>query len=358
MFCGGGSGGHLFPAIAVAEELRRRFENSCRIVFLTTGRQIENQVLSDDSIEQFPLGEISSINIRKAPIKSSLQLVTAIRKARSLYREMRPDVVIGLGGFGSVPGVLAAKLHHCPIVLLEQNAVAGRANSLLCRFADSVCTSFSNTTQLKARNTVETGNPVRTSIVQASQSRSNKLSKQLLILGGSQGSVAINNALLSLVKDSPALFSGWKVIHQTGHSQLERIAEIYRKQDIDADVRPFFEEIEKIMANSDFAISRAGATTLAELAIMGVPGILVPDPNSIRDHQEKNAERFAQTGAAVIVNQSDDSTEFEIELRSAVEEMVSHDTRRLQMQSAMQSLARPEAANNVADVILSFLHDQ
>ena len=353
MFCGGGSGGHLFPALAVVEELRRRYDGNCRIVFLTTGREIENHVLVDTAIEQVKLGDVSSVSLRRTPIRSSLKMFSDLRNAIGIMKENNPTAVIGLGAFGSLAGVVAARVCRIPIILLEQNAVAGRANTYLSRIANVVCTSFPETQRLKAKRIVATGNPVRESIVEASQREREHHSRQLLILGGSQGSFAINDAILNLAAKSPALFDGWNVFHQAGEAQCQRVADEYRVRGIHADVKPFFDDIEQIMQGCEFVISRAGATTLAELAVMGLPAILVPDPNSIRDHQRLNAAYFAQAGAAIVVEEDNDSAKFLSRLETAFDETSSSQSRRTKMRSAMTSLARPDAASRVVDEIIA-----
>ena len=352
LFCGGGSGGHLFPALAVVEELRQRFADNCHIQFLTTGRDIEHQILSEGAVEQISLGTVSSTTLLKTPLRSIARLLSSIRQAREILRESKPRVVIGLGGFGSVPGIWAAKSLGLPIVLLEQNAIAGRANSWLSRWADLVCISFPDTGRLKCRRTVLTGNPIRRSILQAVSQRQER-SRKLLILGGSQGAEALNTAMISILGALKAALHDWEIVHQTGSSDVDRVSAAYQSHGMSADVRSFIADIAPVLASSELVISRAGATTLAELAVMGLPAILVPIPNSVRNHQYLNAERLEQAGAAFIVEQDSDTTSFHVHLESGLTKLIADSGRRQQMQASMLELAQPAAVERVVHEVLN-----
>ncbi|QDT33014.1 undecaprenyldiphospho-muramoylpentapeptide beta-N-acetylglucosaminyltransferase [Thalassoglobus polymorphus] len=357
LFCGGGSGGHLFPALAVCEELIERFGLGCRFLFTTTGKQIETSLLVNQNIEietvhipSSPLGKL-----KRHPIRESRVLLSAFRQARKVIKEFAPTIVIGLGGYGSLPGILAARSLRRPILLMEQNTIPGSANVLLSRFSSRICTSYPETAQhfhfSSKRACVETGNPVRKSILTLSECRSSTASRTLTVLGGSQGAVAINAAMQSLVEQSPELFKGWTIFHQTGSTENENIERAYNAAAISAVVSQFFTNIEEVLNQSTFVVSRAGATTLAELAVLGKPALLVPYPNSARDHQEKNALYYSTNKAAVIVHQSNNAETFATHLRNELSNIIASSELQDSMSQNMRKLGKPDAAKSVVQQI-------
>ncbi|MDB4743325.1 undecaprenyldiphospho-muramoylpentapeptide beta-N-acetylglucosaminyltransferase [Planctomicrobium sp.] len=312
VFCGGGSGGHLFPAIAVCEELQDRLDGRCQFIFLTSGRSIENKVLAGKMYETISIASVTSQELRRQPLRSSLMLLRSFRHARNILKQAKPEVVIGLGGYGSLPGVLAARSSKIPIVLLEQNSVAGKANEFLARFANVICASAPNSF---SRQSIQskiflTGNPLRRSIREAQRHSAQNSKPTLTILGGSQGATAINNAVLSILQSNSDIFQEWNVKHQTGQTDNSQLMNTYQRANIQAEVVEFFQEMGSVYAETSLVISRAGATTLAELSVLNIPAILVPYPNSMRDHQLKNAEHFAKENSALFVEQSNDQAEF------------------------------------------------
>jgi UDP-N-acetylglucosamine--N-acetylmuramyl-(pentapeptide) pyrophosphoryl-undecaprenol N-acetylglucosamine transferase len=351
--CGGGSGGHLFPALAVLEELKQRPCSPARVMILHPGRAIDQQVLADHEIEPVPLSAPDSGGLKRKPVASLRTLWTSVRQARRLFRERRPDCVIGIGGGGSLPGVLAARREQIPIVLLEQNVVPGRATSLLCRWADAVCVSFDETLSRLPRsaNTIVTGNPVRSSIAQLAGRPPATERRTLLILGGSQGAGMLNRATCLLAQRHPELFAGWQVIHQTGRAEADHVRGIWQDVGIEARVASFFDDMNAVYRETALAISRAGATSLAEFACAGMPAILVPNPNSIRDHQRINAGWYAERNGAVTVNQPATPEELATSLAKELKRLLQEDAHRESMQGAMRDLAQPDAAARVVDVL-------
>lgn len=263
----------------------------------------------------------------------------------------QPAAVIGSGGYGSVPGMLAARSLGLPGLLLEQNVIPGRATMFLSRFADAVCVSFPETTKYLPglARTVETGNPVRSSIVAAGGRASSPPRPALLVVGGSQGASAINQAMQSIVTASPELLRDWSVLHLTGTTENADLTEAYRRAGIDATVLPFLAEMSEAYCRTTLAISRAGATTLAELSVLGLPAILVPYPNSVRNHQELNAEMFAKVGAARVVQQAADPLEFQQALLRTLQRVMHSPEVLESMSGAMRQLARLQAAARVVD---------
>ena len=356
LFAGGGTGGHLFPGIAVADELRRLIPKA-GVVFAGSEREVECEIVATAGFEHHALSSPSSALIKRRPLRFLLEYRRACRQAKSLIAERQPAAVIGLGGFASVPLVLAARKHRVPVVLLEQNAVAGRATSRLSRLADRVCHSFIAAVPCGRRgsNCVVTGNPVRTEISRLAENpRSNVASRKpmLLILGGSQGSTAVNAAVTASVENLKTDLSCWRIVHQCGPRDVEEIRTRYQASRLDFEVRPFFDDLPARYATADLVISRAGATTLAELACAGIPAVLVPYPNAIRDHQRLNARVFAEASAAEIVEQQRDHVRTGNHLADVVRRLIQDTSVRQTMSTAMQALAKPDAADDVARVIL------
>lgn len=356
LFAGGGTGGHLFPGIAVADELRRIIPNADS-VFAGSEREVECEIVATAGYDHHALSSPSSALLKRRPLRFLLEYRRACRQAKVIIASRQPAAVIGLGGFASVPLVLAARKLRVPIVLLEQNAVAGRATSRLARLADRVCHSFAAAVPRgrRGRNCVVTGNPVRTKIARLAEvPRSLELSSRptLLILGGSQGSTAVNSAVTACVKNVKTELSGWRIVHQCGPRDVAEITAHYQASCLDFDVRPFFDDLPARYATADLVISRAGATTLAELACAGLPAALVPYPNAIRDHQRLNARVFADAAAAEIVEQQRDPAQTGIDLSHVLRHLLPNATKRFAMSAAMQTLAKPDAAIAVARVIL------
>jgi len=357
MFCGGSTGGHLFPALAVFEEVQRRSPNASAS-FLSTGRPTERAILER---EQIPLHVVDGINgtelIRRfwsAPWK----LYKAIRAAKQYLEEVQPDCVIGCGGYASVPGILAARWLKLPVLLMEQNLIPGRATSFLSRFACGVCVAFSETIdQLpKSACSVWTGNPVRREITQLAECHgSEHLNETVLVLGGSQGSSALTKAVLELVETQPELFRNHRVILQTGNHAAGTNNDPANHNN-GVECVPFLDDVAAAYREAAIIICRSGATTLAEVACAGVAGIAVPIPGSVRDHQLLNARWYDERGAMKMVEQPSQSDAsghgpFVDELSRAVGTLLPEMQSRKQMEQRLRELAIPDAARKVVDVI-------
>ncbi|MFQ5731690.1 MAG: undecaprenyldiphospho-muramoylpentapeptide beta-N-acetylglucosaminyltransferase [Planctomycetaceae bacterium] len=364
VFAGGGTGGHLFPGIAVAEELRRRLP-AARMLFVGTERDVERRILIDAGFEHVALSSPPSTWIRRKPLRFVTRYWAARRAAGSLLADRQPIAAIGLGGFASIPVVMAASRLGIPIVLLEQNAVAGRATQWLARRADVVCHSYADAVPDRrlTANAVVTGNPVRRAVAQLAthpnitavnaHPRAHARDQQtLLVLGGSQGSAAVNDAVLRAAEQLCGEFAGWRIIHQCGPHDRDRLAAGYGRLDIAHEIAPFFADLPQRYALADVVVSRAGATTLAELACTGLPAVLIPYPDSVRDHQRLNAEVFARTGGAVVVEQHRHPDRTGRELTVALRSLLTEPVERAKRSTAMRSLARPPAAAEVAQRIL------
>ncbi len=352
ILAGGGTGGHLFPGIAVADELVRRDTNT-RIQFWGSVKLLEKQIVDAAGYEHVPLASVPPSLIPGRIWNSVVRNGQAYRIARTLLAAEQPDVVIGLGGFASVPPVLAARRSGVPVVLLEQNVIPGKATRWLSRFADVVCLPFDETWKhipagVKA---VVTGNPIRRKIAELATCEATDLNSPptLLILGGSQGAATLNAAVLDSLASLVSQLADWRIVHQTGAADCDSIRQRSAALPLQFETQPFLGDMATVYRSATCVISRAGATTLAELACAGIPAILLPLPKSAHDHQRLNARLFADRGAVMIVEEGVDAAETARGLAVSLAELISDASRRERMRQAMRKLARPNAAAAVTE---------
>ena len=355
VFSGGGTGGHLFPGLAVAEELRSR-DPSARIVFAGSEREVEQRIVSDYACLHRRLSAEPSTTLRGNPARFAWRNWRAVRGAKRLLREERPTVVIGTGGFASVPVVLAAAALRIPTLLLEQNISAGRANRWLSLRASLVCLSFEQAAAslIRRTNYCVTGNPVRQQIsdlLNAPPEQNSNRSPTLLVLGGSQGASAVNDAMVRAVATLRPQLAGWKIVHQTGERDAEEVRRHYQEQNVASVVSPFFGDLVEWYRQANVVVSRAGATSLAELACAGCPAVLIPYPNSLGNHQWFNAQIYASSGAARVVEQQSDPSATSAALTAELTPLLANIDQRDRMSRAMRVLAKPRAARSVAERI-------
>lgn len=355
LFAGGGTGGHLFPGIAVALELLRR-ESSSRMLFIGSEKDLESSILAKHQLEHRPLPVESLATLKRHPFRFMVRNWRAWRAARQLIRETSPTVVVGLGGYASAPIVWAAARRGIPIVLLEQNAIPGRTTRWLARSAAVVCSSFAEAARYlaKAKRIELTGNPVRKEIATlANAPRSGSSIKELLILGGSQGADSLNEAVSAAVSRMRGELTGWRIVHQTGPRLADSIRAAYQQLEIDAIVQPFFDDMAERYQAAHLVISRAGATTLAELTCCGLPMVLLPYPHAADDHQRANAVSLHERHAARIVEHGATTAETTDRLVIQLQSLLADEPARLAMGHAARQAAVPEAASNVANLIES-----
>jgi UDP-N-acetylglucosamine--N-acetylmuramyl-(pentapeptide) pyrophosphoryl-undecaprenol N-acetylglucosamine transferase len=308
MIAGAGTGGHLFPGIAVAQELMERVAGS-RVMFVTTGKPIEKTVLSGQA---FDIAEIQAAGLKGmglvAKIRSLMLLIPGLWRSMIIMGRFRPDAVLGMGGYSAAPVMIAAFLRRVPRLIHEQNRLAGMTNQLLSRLAGRVLVSFKDTRiRCRADKIRVTGHPVRRQIRDAAEKRKGNKSKEksskpftVVVLGGSQGAHRINTAVVeafSIIKD-PGRFS---VIHQTGVNDEDQVRKAYTQMGLNAAVSAFFRDMASVYEAADVAICRAGAATLAEIAAVGIPSLLIPYPYAADNHQVFNAEVFVKAGAAKMI---------------------------------------------------------
>ncbi len=360
MIAGGGTGGHLFPGLAVAEELAAR--EGAEVVFIGSSHGIEARVIPQTRFAFHAL-EIAGLRGRgvAAALRFAVQIPLACIAAWRHLGQFRPNLVMGLGGYSSVPVVLAAWARRVPIVLLEQNAHAGMSNRLLARLARAVCTTFVDSDRFfPPGKATRTGNPVRhLTVMEKPASRH----FTVLAFGGSQGARSINQALMEAAPKVHAHVPDLQLIHQTGGQtsgqaggqtggqtggvDVERVRERYRSIGIAAEVLPFIDDMGAAYAAADLVLCRSGATTLAELTALGKPSILVPYPYAADDHQRANAEVLTRAGAARMILDADLNGE---SLAATIIELATDTAARARMSQEALRLAVPDAASRVVDV--------
>lgn len=299
---GGGTGGHLFPGIAVAEAVMAERPGS-EVLFIGTDRQVDNQVLGQRSFQTATL-KCQGLKGKSpaAALTALVQLPLALLKAMRILRKFKPDLVLGVGGYVTGPVVLAAKLLAIPTCVHEQNSVPGLANKLLGKFVDRIFLSIPGSeTFFPAGRTVLTGNPVRREILAAYGQEEKKEGPVLLVMGGSQGAHRLNSlvveGLCKAVKDLPV---GFRVIHQTGRIDEASVSEQYAAAGVVAEARAFIDDMAAVYRQADLVVSRAGATSLAELCVLGKPAILIPFPYAADNHQEHNAMMVVESGGGIM----------------------------------------------------------
>lgn len=340
----GGTGGHVFPALVVADELQHR---GFGVRWLGTSTGIEAELVPPRGIA---LNTIKVSGVRGkglvTKLMAPLRILRAVWQAMVVLRRIRPSVVIGFGGFASGPGGLAARLLRIPLVIHEQNAVAGTTNRVLSRLASQVAEAFPGT----LRGARHVGNPVRKEIGDlpnpAERGVGNRTPVRLLVLGGSLGASAINQlvpAALALL--APEMRP--EVRHQCGRQHLEPTCEAYRQAAVDASVEPFIADMASAYAWADVVVCRAGALTVSELAAAGIGAVLIPFPAAIDDHQTHNGQWLATQKAAVLVQQRDLTAEI---LAKQLGDLVAEPARLLAMAEAARKLAMPGATQAVADM--------
>lgn len=346
----------MFPAIAVSEELTSGAE-SIQVAYAASERGIDREILSRYPEMTWYLPSSSPRQIWRHPFQTLRDTRRSYAAASHVIQEFDPQVVVGCGGFASVPVVVAAIRQRIPVVLLEQNLIPGRANVWLSRWASSVCLSFEETRDWFPKSVVRcpnvihvTGNPVRRALQTARPEL--RQPNHLLVLGGSQGAHHLNQAVAHWVNSRPAELAGWTITHQTGvsdhptiQSQYDSVADF-----CSARAEAFLAEPDSAYRAASLVVARAGATSLAEMACLGTPMILVPLPSAARDHQTSNAQWYKDQDAADVVIQSASPHETAVALHRA---FVTRMNRR--EHTTGLRVARPDAAACVANVIRQFL---
>jgi UDP-N-acetylglucosamine--N-acetylmuramyl-(pentapeptide) pyrophosphoryl-undecaprenol N-acetylglucosamine transferase len=350
LIAGGGTGGHLFPGIALAEEVVTRHPKN-DVVFVGTTRGLEARVVPQNG---FVFEAITSRGLKGMGfLKLVLGLLTlplSFIEALSLVRKYRPDVVVGVGGYSSGPVVMAAWLLGVPTAVQEQNALPGLTNKILGKFVKAVFLSFDETTRFfaKARTHV-LGNPIRRALLDNFLKPSVAHDKfTVLVFGGSLGARGLNTRVVEALGHLAAEKDSLRLVHQTGKNDLEAVKQGYEGKGFDAEVREFIDDMSAAYLSCDLVVCRAGATTIAELTTCKKASILVPFPFATDDHQAVNAKALVDAGAALMFREGELTGE---KLAAAILELKRDPARLEKMQKAAGLLGRPEAAREIADVL-------
>ena len=349
LVAGGGTGGHLYPGIAIAEEVVARPAGA--VLFVGTARGLETKLVPAAGFE-LALLDVSGLNRVGLGnvLRGLLRLPKAFFASRAVLKRFRPDLVIGVGGYASGPLVLAAALLGYPTAIQEQNSQPGLTNRVLGVFARRVFVAFEDARRFfAARKTRLAGNPVRRKFSTALDARAaSSEAANVLILGGSQGARAVND----LVVGAAALLAAQDhlppMVHQTGAADEARVREKYQAAGLAGrvEVRPFIDDMPSALGAAALVVGRAGALTLAELAITGRPAILIPLPTAAADHQTSNAAEFQRAGAAVVVEQRTLTADA---LAKLIAELLDAPERRAEMSRQMAALGRPNATRDIVD---------
>ena len=343
ILAGGGTGGHVIPALAIANELKRNY--GAEVLFVGTARGIENRLVpaAGYRLRLVQVGALKNVSMITR-LKTAFDLPRAVWNAAGMLNEFAPDVVIGVGGYASGPAMLAAIVKHVPTLAFEPNVVPGFANRVVARMVSAAAVHFEETARYFRRAEV-TGVPVRPAFFEIAEKPRPTGPPTVLVFGGSQGAKAINDALLRSLPELRRQAPGIHIIHQTGERGYEDAVTRYRKANDSAEVFKFIEDMPGAFARADLLVCRSGASTVAEIAAAGKPAIFVPFPRAADDHQRVNAEAFAHAGAAVVVEESKLEG---VWLAETIATLLSDPLRLQRMSAAARSLAHPDAAREIA----------
>ncbi len=347
LIAAGGTGGHIYPGLAVAKEIMRRYPSSL-VRFVGTARGLENRLVPHAGFELSLIESAGLVNMGLMQrLRGLLILPKSFLAARRLIKSFAPDAVVGVGGYVSGPVLMTASLMKVPTVLVEPNAVPGFTNRRLARFVDAAALSFEATLSYFPGKGVVTGNPERREFFDLEPKQRDPKKLSLLLFGGSQGSRAINDAMIAALPHLDAFREQLQVTHQTGPADLAKVRDAYREAGWrDADVREYIDDMMSAFAENDLIISRAGATTSAELMAAGKAAIMIPLPGQLE--QTRNAEALRNGGAARMIDQDGLSGE---RLAGEIVALVSHPDEITHMESAARKMARRDAAEAAVDLI-------
>ena len=338
----GGTGGHIFPALAVAQFLQNQ---GWQVSWLGTKAGLESRVIPENGIE---IDWLSVSGLRGKGLLSKFTAIFKLAKscieAAKILKQRKPNIVLGMGGFVAAPGGLMAKMLGIPLIIHEQNRVVGTTNRLLAKIATKVLQGFPNSFAPKFK-AICTGNPLREMLKQIPPSPLQKGGLlNILVVGGSQGAKALNETVpnaISLLKNSV------QVRHQTGAAMQNEVAEKYKTLNLNAEASAFIEDMAAAYSWADLIICRAGAMTISEVAAMGIPAIFIPLPNAIDDHQTANAKYLSESGAAILLKQSDLTAE---NLAQQIEKLCENLPER---RAISQTLAYLNATETVAQICIA-----
>ncbi len=351
IIAGGGTGGHLFPGIAIAEELRKRNTDN-KVLFIGTEKGLEKGILGRLG---YPLETLNVEGLKGkgglGTLKSLLKIPGSMLSSFKIIRTFKPDFVVGVGGYASGPAVLAASILGIKTFIAEQNAFPGLTNRILGHFVSRIFLTFDDSKRwFPEQKTIVTGNPVRSSFIAGNNGvvTKNKLFT-ILVFGGSQGARAINGAVIESLGGLVDIKDKIYFIHQTGNQESGQVKEAYQKNGFAAEVYPFITEMAQAYRRADLLVCRAGATSLAEITAMGKASVLIPFPFAAADHQTKNASAMANAGAAIMIPEKELDG---FRLASVIKNLYLQPEKIKKMEVAAASLGRVNAAALIVDTCL------
>ncbi len=346
ILAGGGTGGHVIPALAIANQLKKTYD--AEVLFIGTARGIENRLVpaAGYPLQLVRVGALKNVSLTTR-LKTAFDLPRAVWDAGRMLNEFAPDVVIGVGGYASGPAMLAAVMKHIPTLAFEPNVVPGFANRVVAKFVSGAAVHFEETAKY-FRHAEVTGVPVRQAFFEIAPKRGGP--PTLLVFGGSQGAHAINEAMIRCLPVLQREAPGIHVIHQTGERDYNDALAAYGSRSESAarftfEVSKFIEDMPAAFARADLVVCRSGASTVAEIAAAGKPAVFVPFPRAADDHQRINAEALARQGAAVVVEESKLEG---VWLAETIAALLQDSQRLQQMSHAARELAHPNAARDIA----------
>ncbi len=351
MIAGGGTGGHIYPAIAIAREYVAR-DATRKVVFVGTQKGLETQIVPKAG---FPL-ELIDVGGLKGKggadlLRNLLRLPRGFMQAWSHVGRHRPNVVLGVGGYSSGPVLVAAKLRGAPTIIHEQNAFPGLTNRILAKFTKAVAVAFADALpRLKRHDGIVTGNPVRAEFFELGRTRKQmEQRRRLLLFGGSQGSRILNETMAGALLFLARLKDTLDIVHQTGPAELQKVQQAYRQSAfMNARIVAYLDPMANEIAAADLVVSRAGAMTIGELAAIGRAAILVPFAAATNNHQELNARVLEKAGAAIVITERELTPE---RLAVAISEVINDPARAMRMGDAARRTASPEATKTIVDLI-------
>jgi UDP-N-acetylglucosamine--N-acetylmuramyl-(pentapeptide) pyrophosphoryl-undecaprenol N-acetylglucosamine transferase len=346
LIAGGGTGGHVIPALAIARELRDA--HGAEVRFVGTARGLETRLVPEAGfpLELIRVGQLKGVSLATR-VRTLFDLPLGVMRCVELLRGFRPDVVIGVGGYASGPAMMAAILLRVPTLAFEPNAVPGLANRLVGKWVNAAAVNFEETRRF-FRGARVTGTPVRREFFEVSKTVPEK---RLLVFGASQGARVFNELVPKIMRRLLDAFPELDVVHQTGARHGESTVETYRRLGVGFErlvVTPYLDDMPRQFGDADLILCRSGASSVAELAAAGKAAVLVPFPQAADDHQRKNADAFVAAGAAELIVEAELSEE---RLLAALRELLGDDVRRGEMGRQARALAHPGAVREIASMV-------
>jgi UDP-N-acetylglucosamine--N-acetylmuramyl-(pentapeptide) pyrophosphoryl-undecaprenol N-acetylglucosamine transferase len=352
IIAGGGTGGHVIPALAIAQQLKKQFD--AEVLFIGTARGIETRLVPKAGfpLELIQVGALKNVSLMTR-VKTMFDLPRAIAASSRMLSAFDPEVVIGVGGYASGPAMVAAIRRRLPTLAFEPNVVPGFANRMIARWVSGAAVHFEETCRYFPHCKV-TGVPVRAAFFDIPAKAGGI--PTLLVFGGSQGARAINQAMIESLPGLRAKVAGIHIIHQTGQRDYDRVQAAYQQSGISGEVHKFIDDMPETFGRADLLVCRSGASTVGEITAAGKPAIFVPFPAAADDHQNVNARALESVGAAVVVEESNLGAAYLVETIAA---LIGDGSRLRAMSEAAKGLAHPKAVEEIAEMVRELAsHDQ